>query len=671
MESNEDKTKNLNLNCNTFFNSNCAHLIKDRQVLIIYTGGTFGMMKGEQGLTPRKNFLFEYLFNHRNFCDKEFTLNMRKCRGNPEIDTVNESNLKDHFLVTPEFFLEKRIFYTILEFEEIIDSANMNLEYWKMIGRTISKFYNDFDAFIVLHGTDTMNYTACVLSFMLENLNKPVILTGSQIPLIEMRNDALKNLVDALIIAGAYHIPEVSLMFDSKLFRGNRTIKNDNMGLKAFESPNLRPLVEIGINIKVNWDIILPPPTEEFTYFEDMDSHISVVKFFPIIKDSTFESFFKPFVKAVIIETYGAGKLPKDREKIVSIIQEADKRGVIIVNVSQCRKGSGLNLEGDFLGKCGVVNAGDMTVECCLAKLSYLLGKKYLPSEIKLLLRESLRGEINTDMNKSKSMHSSRFVDALLNMMGKENENEENLLIASTLLPTVINELVEKNNLSILKKMKNIIKMINFSKFAKLENSKFEKTKNLKNPLHIAAIEGHLDIVKFLLKCRVNINEIDEDKFTPLNYACSNKHREVSLYLKSRGAILNLENNFGEYFCQLAYQGDLERIKLFYECGANLMIGDYDKKTIAHVACSYNKFEIIEFLVKETNLNLMVEDRWGNTPYDEVDSLSQSEIKDLIKSKFRVTERNNQRNNRKNSFAKKKRKRSENKIISDSFSNGI
>jgi 60kDa lysophospholipase len=650
---------NCKLQTSSSLDSSCAHLIKDRQVLILYTGGTIGMMKGEHGLTPRKNFLFEYLYNHPNFCDKEFTLNMCKCRGiDLDPSTINENNLKNHFLVTPEFFADRRIFYTILEFDEIIDSANMNLEYWKMIGRTISKYYNDFDAFIVLHGTDTMNYTACVLSFMLENLNKPVILTGSQIPLIEMRNDALKNLVDALIIAGAYHIPEVTLMFDSKLFRGNRTIKNDNMGLRAFESPNLRPLVEIGINIKVNWDIILPPPTNEFTYFEDIDSHISVVKFFPIIKDSTFESFFKPFVKAVIIETYGAGKLPKDRERIVSIIQEADKRGVIIVNVSQCRKGTGFNLEGDFLAKNGVVNAGDMTVECCLAKLSYLLGKGYLSTEIKTLIRESLRGEINTSL-KGSSMHSSRFVDALLNLMDKENENEENLMIASTLLPTVINELVEKNNLTILKKMKNIIKMINFSKFGK------------KNPLHIAAIEGHLDIIKFLLKCRVNINEIDEDKFTPLNYACSNRHREVAYFLKSQGAILNLENSFGEFFCSLAYQGDLESIKLFYECGANLMIGDYDKKTLAHVAASCNKVEIVEYLVKETNLNLMVEDRWGNTPYADATS---EEIRNVIKSKFRISGRG-LGESLTLSFSKKKRKRMKNRIhsisnvSSNSFSN--
>lgn len=235
-----------------------THVIKERQVLIIYTGGTIGMEKSKNGLRPRKNFLFEYMFNHPNFCDKEYTLK----------NSCINTDIKSQFLITPETVFERRIHYKIYEYDEVIDSSNMNLHYWKVIGRTLKMFYDDYDAFIVLHGTDTMNYTASVLSFMMENLNKPIIVTGSQIPLINMRNDAQKNLVDALTIAGTYHIPEVTLMFDSKLFRGNRTIKCDNLGLDAFESPNLRPLVQIGINIKVNWDLVLPPPTEEFNYFE-------------------------------------------------------------------------------------------------------------------------------------------------------------------------------------------------------------------------------------------------------------------------------------------------------------------------------------------------------------------------------------------------------------------
>jgi lysophospholipase len=595
---------------NIYYNQSSTHLVKDRHILILYTGGTIGMMKGEKGLTPKKNFLYEYMLNHPNLCDKNLTLELRK--NNNQID------IKENFLVTPEGFSERRVFYSILEFEEVIDSANMNSDYWKMIGRTIYKYYKDFDAFIILHGTDTMNYSACILSFMLENLNKPVILTGSQIPLIEMRNDALKNLVDSLIVAGVYHIPEVSLMFDSKLFRGNRTIKNDNMGLKAFESPNCRPLVEIGINIKVNWDIILSSPTEEFSYFENIESGISVIKFFPIMNDSTFNSFFKPFVKAVIIETYGNGKLPRDRKEIYNIIKENIMRGVIIVNVSQCRKGSTADHSEDFLASLGVVSARDMTVECCLAKLSYLLGKGYDKETIKLKFAENIRGELCPPSKDSETIHSKRFVNALLNII----ENEENFLIASTLPPTIINKLVEKGNLSLLKKLKNIIKIINFSRF------------NKKNPLHISAFYGNIEMSKFLLDCRIDINQIDEDKNTPLFYACMNNHRDLCLFLKSKGAILNQDKEMADYFFSLVIKNEIEVLRLFYLSGANLMVGNYDKRTPAHLAASLNKVEIMKFFVEEANINIMVEDRWGDTPYSE----ASREIKEIIKIKYKSSE---------------------------------
>jgi lysophospholipase len=611
----------------SIISSKSSHLYKERQVLILYTGGTIGMVKNDHGLAPRKKFLYDYCLNHPNLCDKELT--QKLILNNEKQNYI--LNMSD-YLITPEINSERRTFYKIYEFEEIIDSSNMNMEYWKLIGRSVQKFYNDFDGFIILHGTDTMNYTACVLSFMLENLNKPVILTGSQIPLIEIRNDALKNLIDALTIAGTYHIPEVTLMFDSQLFRGNRTIKNDNMGLSAFESPNLCPLVTLGINIKVNWDIILSAPTEEFDFFEDFDNRITVIKFFPIIKDSTFESFFKPPIKAVIMETYGAGTFPTDRVKIHEIISNANKNGIIVVNVAQCRKGSHISSDMEKLFQSiGVIYAGDITVECCLAKLSYLLGKKYDTKKIQALLQESLRGEVSIiQPPEIFSLHSKPFVNALVSLMNNEKKSEENYIIATTLLPTVISELVEnasnigiEHNLSLLKKLEKVIKRINFNDFSS----------NKKTPLHFAAINGCLEIVEFLLKCRLNINQIDDENFTPLNHACINHHRELALYLKLHGAILNQPKDMGDFLCSLAHQGDLETIKLLYECGANLMLGDYDKRTLAHVAASEGKNYIIEFLINDTNVNIMVEDRRGKTPYDDALNL---DIERIIKNKFKV-----------------------------------
>lgn len=248
-----------NAYCVAKFNDLPEKKIPNKKVLIIYTGGTFGMEKSFDGLRPKANFILNYMYNNLNLCDKDFTHNQNNFKN---------FEINNDFLVTPETITGKRVYYKIEEFENLIDSSNMNLDYWKKIGRAINKSFYQYDSFIVIHGTDTMNYTASILSFMLENLNKLVIITGSQIPLIEMRNDAHKNLIDALTIAGTYEIPEVCLLFNSKLFRGNRTIKNDNVNLDAFESPNQSPLITIGINMKINWNIIKAKPNERFNYFE-------------------------------------------------------------------------------------------------------------------------------------------------------------------------------------------------------------------------------------------------------------------------------------------------------------------------------------------------------------------------------------------------------------------
>jgi ankyrin repeat protein len=213
-------------------------------------------------------------------------------------------------------------------------------------------------------------------------------------------------------------------------------------------------------------------------------------------------------------------------------------------------------------------------------------------------------------------------------MMNPDKKCEEGYIIASTLVPTVINELVEKDNLSMLKKLKKCIKNIYFRDFTK------------KNPLHIAAINGSYEIAKFLIKCRININEMDDEKKTPLNYACLSKHRKVALLIRDRGGILNQSMDLGNLFCSFAYEGDLDTIKLFYECGANLMMCDYDKRTVAHIASSEGKVDIIKFLVEETTFNIMVEDRWGNTPYMD----ASEEIKKIIEGKFRVDKLSKKKN---------------------------
>jgi lysophospholipase len=269
----------------------------------------------------------------------------------------------------------------------------------------------------------------------------------------------------------------------------------------------------------------------------------------------------------------------------------------------------------------GIIYGGDMTVECAMAKLSYLLGKGHDPTSIKKLFIESLKGEISIIQQNVFCLHSNNLIGAIIKMINNDKNNtENNALMASSLLPTIINELVEKDNLEMLNKLQNNIKLIHFRDYTK------------RNPLHIAALNGNFEIAKFLIKLKININEIDDNKNTPLNYACNNKHRAVAILLKENGGILNQNKDMGVHFCKLAYEGDLDTIKLFYECGANLTMCDYDKRTFVHVAAIEGKNDIIEYVVKNTNINIMVVDRWGNTPITYVND----DCKKIIESKYRI-----------------------------------
>jgi len=235
-------------------------------------------------------------------------------------------------------------------------------------------------------------------------------------------------------------------------------------------------------------------------------------------------------------------------------------------------------------------------------------------------MQENLCGEITPAKIDDYKIDSTKFIDALLKIIDKKESKEDEQIFALNLIPKIINELAEKNNIAMMKKLKNFIININFSEFTK------------RNPLHIAAWKGNLRMIKFLLKLRLGVNDIDESKSTPLNFACLYGHREVALILKEKGGILNMTPYICNKLLEYAYSGDLEKLKLFYECGANLNIEDYDKRTVAHIAAAEGHTQIIEFLLENTNVNIMVCDRWGNTPYSEAGN---EKIKELIRNKYK------------------------------------
>jgi len=554
------------------------------KVLVLYTGGTIGMIRNQDGvLVTAPNALEQ---------------NLRRLPSLHDAVYAKETLKSEKVLVLPDIPGEKRIAYTIHEYEPLLDSSNMSMEDWSRIATDIGSAYSWYDGIVVLHGTDTLSYTASALSFMLENLGKTVIVTGSQIPCFETRNDGLDNIIGALILAGNYTIPEVCVYFDHKLLRGNRTVKVSAGDLHAFDSLNLSPLAKVAIEISVDHQTVLKPSALlKMKVHPNLCQNVAMLRIFPSITTSTIKHFLGPPIEGVVLQCYGAGNIPSNRQDVIDIIAEATARGVIILCVTQCSHGgvAAFYETGKVLMNAGAIPGLDITPEAALAKLAHVLSLPISREQQKELMVKNMRGEMSVKIQQvdpttnKLSVASGANMDiiaAIVSNMKLSSRNEVADL-KTILFPYLMCAAVFKGDMAQLKYC--------LEQGADVSAADYD----LRTPLHIAASEGNLAMTHFLLEQGALIHKKDRNGDPPLVCAVLANHMEVIRLLVQVGAHLPFTaSQLGERLTSAARAGENRLMEAMIAAGADVDQVDLRGGTALQAAREQGLKEMEELLLR-------------------------------------------------------------------------